>query len=135
LVREFYKDAQKEWDRLDIPLCRIEFASTLALIDEYMAGAAKTVADIGGGPGRYTIELLKRGCSVTLLDLSPANIALAQMKLAELGLCAEQALVGDARDLSALSGRSFNGFWRSLLFIILLQDPSGSLSCGPQGLF
>jgi hypothetical protein len=68
LVREFYKDAQKEWDRLDIPLCRIEFASTLALIDEYMADAAKTVADIGGGPGRYTIELLKRGCSVTLLD-------------------------------------------------------------------
>jgi S-adenosylmethionine-dependent methyltransferase len=95
LVREFYKDAQKEWDRLDIPLCRIEFASTLALIDEYMAGAAKTVADIGGGPGRYTIELLKRGCSVTLLDLSPENIALAQMKIAELGLCADQALVGD----------------------------------------
>ena len=68
LVREFYKDAQKEWDRLDIPLCRIEFASTLALIDEYMAAAGKTVADIGGGPGRYTIQLLKRGCSVTLLD-------------------------------------------------------------------
>jgi S-adenosylmethionine-dependent methyltransferase len=109
LAREFYKDAQKEWDRLDIPLCRIEFASTLALIDEYMAGAAKIVADIGGGPGRYTIELLKRGCSVTLLDLSPENIALAQIKLAELGLCAEQALVGDARDLSALSGQSFDG--------------------------
>jgi hypothetical protein len=52
LVPEFYKDAQKEWDRLDIPLCRIEFASTLALIDEYMAGAGKIVADIGGGPGR-----------------------------------------------------------------------------------
>jgi hypothetical protein len=51
------------------------------------------------------------------------------------GLCAEQALVGDARDLSALSGQSFDGFWRSVLFIILLQDPSGSLSCGRQGLF
>ena len=115
LVREFYKDAQKEWDRLDIPLCRIEFASTLALIDEYMAAAGKTVADIGGGPGRYTIELLERGCSVTLLDLSPENIALAQTKLAELGLCAEQALVGDARDLSALSGQASTGFWRSVL--------------------
>src|SRR5690349_19381282 len=29
LVADFYKDAQKEWDRLDIPLCRIELASTL----------------------------------------------------------------------------------------------------------
>ena len=38
------------------------------------------MADIGGGPGRYTIELLKRGCSVTLLDLSPENIAVAQTK-------------------------------------------------------
>ena len=66
LVREFYKDAQREWDRLDIPFCRIEFASTLALIDRHMTGSKRTVADIGGGPGRYTIELVERGDRVTL---------------------------------------------------------------------
>jgi SAM-dependent methyltransferase len=109
LVREFYKDAQKEWDRLDIPLCRIEFASTLALIDAYITGQKKKVADIGGGPGRYTIELLKRGCDATLFDLSPENVALAETKAAELGLRAERYLVGDARDLSALRDQHFDG--------------------------
>ncbi|MDE5454585.1 methyltransferase domain-containing protein [Bradyrhizobium sp. CSA112] len=109
LVREFYKDAQKEWDRLDIPLCQIEFASTLALIDAYLTGRKEKVADIGGGPGRYTIELLKRGCHATLFDLSPENIALAETKVAELGLQAERYLVGDARDLSALRSQQFDG--------------------------
>jgi hypothetical protein len=47
LVREFYKDAQTEWDRLDIPLCRIEFASTLSLIDAHFRKGMR-VADIGG---------------------------------------------------------------------------------------
>jgi hypothetical protein len=55
------------------------------------------------------IELLKRGCHVTLFDLSPENIALAKVKAAELGLAVDDFLVGDARDLSALSGRSFDG--------------------------
>jgi hypothetical protein len=34
LIAEFYKDAKKEWDRLDIPICRIEFAATLDLIEK-----------------------------------------------------------------------------------------------------
>src|SRR5215468_5506150 len=102
LVREFYQDAQREWDRLDLPLCRIEFASTLALIDQYFT-EGMTVFDVGGGPGRYTIELMKRGCKVTLLDLSPENIALAKTKISETGLAAEGLVVGDARDLSKLT--------------------------------
>ena len=32
-MRPIYGNAQQEWDRLDIPLCQIEFASTLAIID------------------------------------------------------------------------------------------------------
>jgi SAM-dependent methyltransferase len=108
LVKEFYRDAQKEWERLDLPLCRIEFASTLALIDSYFTNG-QSVADIGGGPGRYMIELLKRGCHATLFELSAENVALAEAKAAELGLSADDYLVGDARDLSALNGRHFDG--------------------------
>jgi S-adenosylmethionine-dependent methyltransferase len=107
-VHEFYKNAQREWDRLDIPLCRIEFASTLALIDTYFVKGMK-VADIGGGPGRYTIELLKRGCQATLFDLTAENITLARTKVAETGLTADKFVVGDARDLSALGDQCFDG--------------------------
>ena len=107
-VADFYKDAQKEWDRLDIPLCRIEFAATLDLIDMYFA-AGERVVDIGGGPGRYMIELSRRGCRATLLELSPENVAFARKKLTEHGLTADAFLVGDARDLSSLHGQPFDG--------------------------
>jgi S-adenosylmethionine-dependent methyltransferase len=108
VIAEFYKDAQKEWDRLDIPLCRIEFAATLDLIDTYFATGAR-VADIGGGPGRYMIELLKRGCLATLVELSPEIVAFAKAKVTENGLKADAFLVGDARDLSSLPRQHFNG--------------------------
>jgi len=88
LVAEFYRDAQKEWDRLDIPLFRIEFATTLDLIGNYFKTGDR-VADIGGGPGRYMIELLRRGCRATLFELSPENVAFAEAKVAEMGLTAD----------------------------------------------
>jgi S-adenosylmethionine-dependent methyltransferase len=107
-VREFYRNAQQEWDRLDIPLCRIEFASTVGVIDSYFTGGMR-VADIGGGPGRYMIEMLERGCRVVLFDLAAENITLAKTKAAEAGLAADEYIVGDARDLSALAGQRFDG--------------------------
>jgi 2-polyprenyl-3-methyl-5-hydroxy-6-metoxy-1,4-benzoquinol methylase len=107
-VKDFYKNAQVEWDRLDLPLCRIELASTLSLVDMYFRKGAR-IADIGGGPGRYMIELLKRGYRVSLLDLSPQNVTFAAAKASEAGLKPDALLVGDARDLTQLSGERFDG--------------------------
>ena len=107
-VRDFYnRNAVQEWERLDQPLGRIEFASTLHLIDRYFP-AQGHVCDIGGGPGRYTIELIRRGYQVTLFDLSEEEVRLARARLDELGLSAEQLIVGDARDLSGLASKSFD---------------------------
>lgn len=108
-VKNFYdSNAAIEWERLDLPLCQIEFASTLCLIDKYFPKEGR-VCDIGGGPGRYAIELIRRGYAVSLLDISPVEIDLARTRLDERNLAAEQLIVGDARDLSALSTDSFDG--------------------------
>ena len=48
LVKDFYTDAQKEWEGLDLP---IEFASTITLVDSRFLKAG-WVAGIGAGPGR-----------------------------------------------------------------------------------
>jgi 2-polyprenyl-3-methyl-5-hydroxy-6-metoxy-1,4-benzoquinol methylase len=93
--------------RLDGALCKIEFASTLHLIEKYFPKQGR-VCDIGGGPGRYTIELARQGHQVTLFDLSEAEIQFARARLDELGLRAEQLLVGDARDLGRLDSESFD---------------------------
>jgi S-adenosylmethionine-dependent methyltransferase len=107
-VKDFYNcNAAVEQGRLDLPLCRIEFASTLRLIDKYFPKQGR-VCDVGGGPGRYAIELIRRGCVTTLVDLSDEEIRLARTGLDELGLSAEQLLVGDAQDLSLLASESFD---------------------------
>jgi len=112
---------------MDLPLCRIEFASTLALIDSYFT-KGMTVADIGGGPGRYAIELLKRGCHVTLFDLSAENIALARTKLTELGLTAEEFLVGMPEIFQHLLAGALTVFWHLGHFTISSRERSESRS-------
>jgi ubiquinone/menaquinone biosynthesis C-methylase UbiE len=106
-VKDFYdSNAEVELERLDLPLCRIEFASTLRLIDKYLPKRGR-VCDIGGGPGRYTVELIRRGFVTTLVDVSDIEIHLARTRLDELGLSAEQLLVCDAQDLSPFASESF----------------------------
>ncbi len=107
-VKEYYNThTENEWNRLDKPLCKIEFASTLRLIERYFPAHGR-ICDIGGGPGRYTLELLRRGYAVTLFDLSEAEIRFARALLQKNGLAAEEYLVGDARDLGPLADASFD---------------------------
>jgi S-adenosylmethionine-dependent methyltransferase len=107
-VKDYYNDhAENEQNRLDLPLCRIEFVSTLRLIDKYFPKQGK-VCDIGGGTGRYTIELLRKGYLVSLLDLSDEEIRLANIQLNKNGLLAEKLIVGDARDLSMFESNAFD---------------------------
>ncbi|MBC7220697.1 methyltransferase domain-containing protein [Candidatus Bipolaricaulota bacterium] len=83
VVRSYYdREVEREWGRLDRPYRRLELVTTLHLIGQHFPTSGH-LADIGGGPGRYTVELLRRGFRVTLVDLSPRAVAFAQA-LAEL---------------------------------------------------
>jgi S-adenosylmethionine-dependent methyltransferase len=108
-VRDYYNaHAVREQERLSLPLCRIDFASTLRLIEKYFPQRGR-ICDIGGATGRYTIELLRKGFSVTLVDLSDQEILLAGRQLKEQGLSANQLITGDARDMSMLASNAFDG--------------------------
>jgi 2-polyprenyl-3-methyl-5-hydroxy-6-metoxy-1,4-benzoquinol methylase len=61
-----------------------------------------TVLDYGCGTGRTTLDLLRRGCTVTACDISPRMLALAEAKTAELGFKAEFTT-----DASQLEGRNW----------------------------
>ena len=50
------------------------------LVEEYFPPSGR-VADIGGGPGRYAIELLRLGFRVTLFDLSEGTVSFARARL------------------------------------------------------
>jgi ubiquinone/menaquinone biosynthesis C-methylase UbiE len=105
-VKEFYdRNASGEWSRMDRhPL---EFAVSTRHIDSLLRPGDR-ILDLGGGPGRYAFHYAAKGYRVSLVDLSPGNIAFARRKQDELGVALESAETGDARDLSALPDASFD---------------------------
>ncbi|MBI5289236.1 MAG: class I SAM-dependent methyltransferase [Chloroflexi bacterium] len=106
-VERYYDNgAQAEWARLDRD--RVEFAVTLRALAEYLPPPPARVLDIGGGPGRYAIELAQRGYDVTLADISAAELALAQHMASERGVRISSFVKADARDLAALRDASFD---------------------------
>lgn len=107
MKREYDAQVDAEWERLSRPYSQLELVSTLHLIDEHLPPEGH-VADIGGGPGHYAVELLRAGHRVTLVDLSSEAVAFARGNLATLDLHAEAIHCADARDLSPSETSDFN---------------------------
>jgi len=107
-VRAYYA-AFDEWERLDTPPGALELARTLQILDEHLIGAGR-VLDLGGGPGRYAIELARRGHRVVLADLSPALLDQARARIAEAGVQAQIEATDevDAQDLGRYGNDGFD---------------------------
>lgn len=98
-VSAFYDNSvELEWSRLENH--RIEFELNKRFIYKYIS-AGDSVLDIGGGPGRYALDMAGKGCSITLVDLSQGNIDFAKAKAAELGVEID-AKCGDARCIESM---------------------------------
>jgi len=106
-VEKFYdQDPLVEWERLERH--KVEFQMTMRALTEFLPPAPARLADIGGGPGRYAIELAGRGYQVTLLDLSNGILALAKQKAAKAGVNLEGCVHANALDLSIFPETSFD---------------------------
>lgn len=120
-VRDYYNENfEREWKRLDDPYARIEFLSTLYLIKKYFPEAGH-IFDVGSGPGRYSIELLKKGYKVSLLELSDKSLMLGKQNINVLGLEAEEYLCADIRTLDDKRENTYDG--------ILLLGPMYHIQC------
>lgn len=83
-IQQRYADkANQEWNRLrSTPITRIEYLITSHCLEHYLHKTGK-ILDAGSGPGRYAIDLAKRGYQVTMFDLVAEMLQLAQKKVAE----------------------------------------------------
>ena len=99
-------DPEREWLRRDRH--RTEFAVTLRVLDAHLPLAPARVLDCGGGPGRYAIELARRGYAVTLFDLSPEELAMAREKADEAGVTLAGFEQGTAADLQRFADSTFD---------------------------
>jgi S-adenosylmethionine-dependent methyltransferase len=103
----FYDDyAAYEWDRLERH--RTEFAVTLRAMEEFLPTAPCSILDIGGGPGRYAIELTQRGYYVSILDISSQSLQFAKDKAHELGVSLNTIIHANALDLTGVASASFD---------------------------
>jgi len=106
LVEDYYNSSvEVEWSRLDRhPL---EFEIAKKHIDQFLKPSSR-ILDVGGGPGRYAFHYAGQGHRVTILDLSPGNVAFATKKQLELGVPLERVLEGNATSMPELANRSFD---------------------------
>jgi S-adenosylmethionine-dependent methyltransferase len=105
-AESFYDEyAPKEWERLERH--RTEFAVTLRSIREFLPRSPCSVLDVGGGPGRYAIELARQGYTITLLDISQENLRLARQKASEAQVSLANLIHANAMDLSKISSDSY----------------------------
>ncbi len=111
MVKEWFtKTASHEWRRLKRdPYHQIEFFVTTHFLTKYLPEKG-LILDAGGGPGRYTIELAKRGYDVTLLDLVPKMLKTAERKIRRAGVKkrVKQIVEGSIEDLSMFSDETFD---------------------------
>jgi len=111
MVKEWFtKTARHEWRRLrQDPYHQIEFFVTMHFLTKYLPEKG-LILDAGGGPGRYTIELAKRGYEVILLDLVPEMLKLANRKIRRAGVKrrVKQIIEGSIEDLSMFGDETFD---------------------------
>ncbi len=99
-----------EWGRLiQDDFHRLEYNTTWRFLEEYLPDTG-LVLDAGGGPGRYTVELARRGYDVVLLDLVAANLERAKEEIdkAKVGTHVRQVIEGTITDLSRFDDNSFD---------------------------
>lgn len=117
LVKDFYTaNASNEWKRLVRDAYhRLEFETTAYFLEKYLPPAPKSGSggldlDAGGGPGRYTIWLAQHGYEPILLDLTPANLALARRRIKRAGLQprVKDVIEGSILDLSRFDDAVFD---------------------------
>jgi SAM-dependent methyltransferase len=111
-IRDFFDDfAEKEWERLvQDPAARASLEIHRRFLARYVR-AGDRVLEIGAGPGRFTIELIRAGATVVTTDVSPVQLELNAHYVAQAGVesgVADRRLL-DVRDaLSVMGEHSFD---------------------------
>lgn len=108
--KDYDRVYQREWTRLiRDSYHRLELETTLFFLNKYLTKNS-FILDAGSGPGRYTIELAKKGHNLVLLDLSEKNVELAKQKIKEEGVenKVKECIAGSITDLSRFKDNSFD---------------------------
>jgi SAM-dependent methyltransferase len=106
-IAAFYNsDPEREHCRLEQH--QLEYDLTWRYLNQYLPSQG-AILEIGAATGRYTLELAKRGYTLTAVDLSAALLEGCRKNIAGEGLERQVRLVvADARDLGEVTEKRFD---------------------------
>jgi ubiquinone/menaquinone biosynthesis C-methylase UbiE len=110
IARIFDEYANAEWSRHETsPFARVSFHVHRHYLRRFLRPGDR-VLEVGAGAGRFTVELVRLGARVTVVDISPEQLRLNEEHLAEAGLegAVEARLLADVLDLSRFEDRAFD---------------------------
>ena len=88
---------------------RLVYLLHLDFLNPHLAQGA-AVLDAGSGAGKFSVHIAHSGCNVTVLDISPEQLAIAQQKFDEAGLKGNVSgfIEANISDLSQIADNSFD---------------------------
>jgi SAM-dependent methyltransferase len=106
-IAAFYNSApEREHCRLEQH--QLEHELTWRYLNQYLPSQG-SILEVGAATGRYTLELAKRGYTLTAVDLSARLIEDCRKSIAAEGLARQVRLVvADARDLGEVAEKGFD---------------------------
>ena len=96
-IEQFYNQASEE-KRLEEGMGVFEFERIKSLIEKYISNPKSTIVDVGGGTGKYSEWLAKKGHKVHLIEPVAKHIKLAEKRAKKLKNKFEVQL-GESRNL------------------------------------
>ena len=106
-IAAFYSsESERESSRLERH--QLERDLTWCYLNQYLPSQG-SLLEVGAATGRYTLELARRGYTLTAVDLSATLIEECRKSLADEGLERQvRLIVADARDLSKVTEKEFD---------------------------
>lgn len=124
----YNSDPEKEHVRLERH--QLEHDITWRYLNRYLPPEG-SILEVGTATGRYTLELAKRGYSLTAVDLSEKLIERCRKRIADEGLAKRVRLVvADARDLHEVEEKGFDAvlLMGPLYHLVVEEDRKTALS-------
>jgi SAM-dependent methyltransferase len=122
-IAAFYNsDPEREHCRLEQH--QLEYDLTWRYLNQYLPSQG-SILEVGAATGRYTLELAKRGYTLTAVDLSATLIEECRKSITDEGLERQVRLVvADARDLGEVAEKGFDAvlLMGSLYHLVVESD-------------
>ena len=102
----YNNDPERERSRLERH--QLEYDLTWRYLSQYLPSQG-SILELGAATGRYTLELAKRGYTITAVDMSLGLLEECRKSTADAGLERQvRFMVTDARDLSEVTEKGFD---------------------------